>query len=135
MLIRPYPKAMQKILQGAIHFETDTIKALVLNASHTFNGAHEYLSDISANEVAGSTRQTLTITSGVDTTNLFGYVVPSAAIVFPAMTGTVAYLVIIKDTGNNATSPVLLCIDLETSYVLTAKKFKVNFTGNLMEIG
>jgi hypothetical protein len=136
MIIRTYPIAMKKLLQGAINLEGTDIKALLLNNTYTYDATDEFISDL-AGEISGGgyARQTVTLTAGADTTNNFGYVTPSGNLQFNAVTGTVKHLVIAKDTGNNATSPVILAVEFITPYVLTSNIFRVIFTGNLLEIG
>jgi len=99
-----YPKGAEKILSGAIDLTTDTIKAVLVKDSYTYSSAHEFLSDLSTHPVG--TAMTLgspTVTGGYfDASDLTFTAVPSA---------TVESLVLYKDTGSGATSPLLAYFD------------------------
>lgn len=114
MANRFYPLGAQKILSGAINFTTDTIKAALVSNGYAFSAAHEFLSSISTNVVG--TAQTLankTIDGGVLDADdpAFGAV---------ASGPTVRYLVLYKDTGNAATSPLLALLDEVTGFPFAA---------------
>lgn len=106
-----YPKAKESFISQnpSIDLDTDTIKVAIvdLTADYTYSAAHQYKSSVPS--YAGSTDQTLgskTVASGVfdaaDST--FTALAQSAA-------KTVGALVIYKDTGNAATSPLIAYID------------------------
>ena len=46
-----YPKGMLKMSDGTVDYLTDDIEAIGLNDSYTFNEAHEFYDDITANEL------------------------------------------------------------------------------------
>lgn len=104
-----YPKAKQKFLDALIDMPTDTIKiALIDTGVYTYNSTHEFWSSASAAEIG--TSQTLaskTITDGVfDADN----------VTFTSVTGaSVEALIIYKDTGSAATSPLIMYIDVAAS--------------------
>lgn len=104
-----YPKAKQKFLDALIDMPTDTIKiALIDTGAYTYSSAHEFWSSASAAEIG--TSQTLaskTITDGVfDADN----------VTFTSVTGaSVEALIIYKDTGSAATSPLIMYIDVAAS--------------------
>lgn len=96
-----YPKGGEKMLSGAINFSADTIKAVALPSSYGYNAAHEFLADVGTVIGAAQTMTSKSITSGVfDAAD-----VPLGAL---AAGGTLASILIYKDTGSAATSPVLL---------------------------
>jgi len=104
-----YPKAKQKFLDALIDMPTDTIKiALIDTALYTYSAAHEFYSSASAAQVGTPvTLASKTITSGVfDADN----------VTFTSVTGaSVEALIIYKDTGSAATSPLIMYIDVAAS--------------------
>lgn len=102
-----YGKARAKFLDGGISWSADTIKAVLVDAAdYTVSlDAHEFLSDIpAAARVATSPALTgKTSTLGV---------ADAADLSFPSVTGDpTEALVLYKDTGTAATSPLIAYID------------------------
>ena len=106
-----YNKGKESFLSQnpSIDMDSDTIKVALVNIAtdYTFSATHQFLSSVTT--YSGTTDQTLgskTITSGVfdaaDST--FTSVVISGS-------KTVGALVIYKDTGSGATSPLICYID------------------------
>lgn len=110
-----YDKAREKFLTGAINWTSDTIKAVLVDtAAYTpAPTTHEFLSDIpSGDRIATSSAfTTKTATAGVaDADN----------VTWPTVTGDPSEaLVIIKDTGSAATSPLIAYIDTATGLPVT----------------
>lgn len=96
-----YPKGGEKMLSGAINFSADTIKAVALPSSYGYNAAHEFLADVGTVIGAAQTMTSKSITSGV-------FDAADVPLVALAAGGTLASILIYKDTGSAATSPVLL---------------------------
>jgi hypothetical protein len=110
-----YTKAKQGLIDGSIDLDTDTIKAvLVDSAYYTPNLAtDQYLSSIaSAARVATSGALSgISVTDGV---------FDAADLTISAVTGaTFEYVVLIKDTGAEATSRLILLIDTATGLPCT----------------
>lgn len=108
-----YPKAKEKFLSGSINMSSDTIKAALIDTgTYTYSAAHEFWSDASAALVgAAVTLGSKTVTSGV---------FDAADISFTSVTGnTVEALIIYKDTGSAATSPLIAYIDTATGLPVT----------------
>lgn len=108
-----YDLGRQAFLDADIDWSADTIKvALVDTGTYTFSQSHQYYSSVSSAVVG--TPQTLvskTSTSGV---------ADAADVTFSAVSGaTVEALVIYKDTGNAATSPLIAYIDTATGLPVT----------------
>jgi hypothetical protein len=104
-----YPKAKEKFLDALIDIPTDTIKiALIDTGTYTYNSADEFWS--SASSAIVGTAETLaskTITSGV---------FDAADVTFTSVSGvSVEALIIYKDTGSAATSPLIMYIDVAAS--------------------
>ena len=109
-----YDKARQRFLQGEINWMTDTIKVLMIDKdSQAFVTSHEFLSDI-----ASSARITTPVTlTGKATT---GGAADSADVTFSAVSGpSIEALILYKDTGTEATSPLLAWIDTATGLPIT----------------
>lgn len=96
-------------LNPSVDLDTDTIKVALVTAGYTFNAAHQFYSSITPGSNVVGTPQTLgskTITDG-----LFD----AADATFTAVTGsTCTALVIYKDTGSDATSPLIAYLDTAT---------------------
>lgn len=104
-----YPKAKEKFLDALIDFPTDTIKiALIDTALYTYNSADEFWSSASAALVGtAATLASKTITNGV---------FDAADVTFTSVSGaSVEALIIFKDTGSAATSPLIMYIDVAAS--------------------
>lgn len=115
MANRFFPKGKQAILNKEIDFDTDTIKAILVSQSYTHSDAYQFLSDVSAHRVAGTTDQALTaksITLGVfDAADPKWLAVPS---------GDVAEAVILyRDSGAAATSQLISIHDTITNFPVT----------------
>jgi hypothetical protein len=130
-----YPKAKQKFIDpgtlgttsgDAIDLANDNIKVVLVDAAdYTYSAAHEFLSDITAGgRVATSGNlASKTVTSGV---------FDSADPTFTAATGDIAeILVVYKDTGTAATSPLIAYYDTGvTGLPVTPNGGDINVTVN-----
>jgi len=104
-----YPKAKEKFLDALIDIPTDTIKiALIDTGTYTYNSADEFWSSASSAIVGTAvTLASKTITSGV---------FDAADVTFTSVSGvSVEALIIYKDTGSAATSPLIMYIDVAAS--------------------
>jgi hypothetical protein len=123
-----YPKFIAGALSGL------TYKALLLtDSSSGFDGSHDYVNDLSANEVSatGYARQTL---AGSITSDANGaYFTPSGYLEFANMTASVRYIVFFADTGDDSTSRVVGMVKLDAVVSLTNKKLRLTFIGALIE--
>lgn len=109
-----YNPGLEKLLDGTIAFETDTINVLLVNTTHTFTKTHEFVSDIVANEASGTgyARKTLANAAiALDAANdrvEFDADNPS----YTALdAGTIAAAIIFKQVTNDADSPLIAQID------------------------
>lgn len=118
-----YTKGKEKMLTGSIDYASDTIKvALIKNDYLQSLTTDEFLTDISAHIL--STDQTLAGKS------VSGGVFDALDISFPTVaSGSVSEgVVIYKDTGTAATSPLIAYIDTITGFPLTTNGGDVNIT-------
>jgi hypothetical protein len=100
-----YPSFKELLLKGDIDLENDTIKAaLIDSADYTYSSAHDFYNDVSAGTVGTpGTLASKTVASGV---------FDAADLTISSVTGDPCEAVIIyKDTGNAATSPLIAYID------------------------
>lgn len=109
-----YNPGLEKLLDGTISFESDTINVLLVDASHTFDKTHEFVSDIVANEASGTgyARKTLANAAiALDAANdrvEFDADNPS----YTALNaGTIAAAIVFKNVTNDADSPIIAQID------------------------
>lgn len=118
-----YPIGKKAILDGDIDLLSDTIEVVAVSSSYTYNVAHDFYADLSG--VIGSPA---TLASKSTTGGTF-----DAADLDPAFTSVatnIAALVIYKDTGNTATSPLIAYIDTGTGLPLTQDGGNVDVTWN-----
>ncbi|HPC57604.1 MAG TPA: hypothetical protein PK689_01250 [Kiritimatiellia bacterium] len=110
-----YDYARQRFLEGQLNWLTDTIKVyLVDTGAYTPQTAiHQYLADITLSaRIAGP----VTLTSKSTT----GGAADAADCTFTSVSGaTIEAIVIYKDTGSEATSPVIAYIDTATGLPIT----------------
>lgn len=119
----------------AINPATDTIKLMLLTASHTPDAdAEVFIDDVSANECPASGTYsaggpTLTITGSTDDTNDKG-VMDATDVSFTGATLSARYAAVYKDTGTPATSPILCVIDFGSTISSTAGTFTIPFSAS-----
>jgi hypothetical protein len=109
-----YNPGLEKLLDGTIDFENDTINVLLVDTSHTFDKTHDFVDDIVANEASGTgyARKTLANAAiALDAANdrvEFDADNPS----YTALdAGTIAAAIIFKQVTNDADSPLIAQID------------------------
>lgn len=108
-----YVKGKEKILSAAINFSTDTLKVRLVKNTYAQNlTTDEFITSVTA--ITGTTDQTLggkSVTGGVfDANDATFTAVPAGE--------TSEGVVIYKDTGTPATSPVIAYIDTITGFPL-----------------
>lgn len=109
-----YGLAKQSLLSQSpsIDFDTDTIKAALVISGYTANTAtngHQYFSSVGTNAVATATLASKTVVGGV---------FDAADVTFSSVTSstnTINQIVIYKDTGTAASSPLIAVIDSTSS--------------------
>lgn len=110
-----YDKARERFLRGQINWDTDTMKVCLVDKDvYTPNfTTHEYLSDVSGSAIIapGVTLTGKSSSSGAADAN---------DVTFSAVSGAESEaLIIYKDTGDNATSPLIAMIDSATGLPIT----------------
>ena len=105
-----YNKAKESFLSQnpSIDMDTDTIKAaLVDTGTYTFSSSHQYYSSVSGVVGTPATLASKTVTNGT---------FDAADVTYSAVTGaSVEAIIIYKDTGSAATSPLIAYIDSASS--------------------
>ena len=119
-----YDKGREKFLTGAVSYSSDNIKIVLVDAAdYTVNlSTHEFLSDITAGgRVATSGNlASKTTTAGV---------ADAADVTFTAVTGDQSEAVVMyKDTGSAATSPLIAYIDTATGLPVTPNGADITVT-------
>ena len=110
-----FDKARQRFLEGQFNWNTDTIKAVLVDTgTYTVNlSAHEFLSDVGS----GSRIATSGAFTGKATT---GGAADANDVTFTSVTGaSIEAIVLYKDTGTDATSPLIAFIDTATGLPIT----------------
>ena len=110
-----YDSARQGFLEAQINWLTDTMKVLLVDAgAYTPNvSTHKFLADIQvSSRIAGP----VTLTSKTTT----GGAADAADVTFTSVSGaSIEMIIIYKDTGTEATSPLLAMIDTATGLPIT----------------
>ena len=110
-----YDFARQRFLEAQINWMTDTIKVILVDtgAYTPQTSIHQYLSDISGSaRIAGP----VTLTAKATT----GGAADAADCTFTSVSGaSIEAIVIYKDTGSEATSPLIAFIDTATGLPIT----------------
>lgn len=100
-----YPLGKEAFLSGSINMTSDTIKAALIDTgTYTYSASHQYWSSASSSLVGtAATLGTKTVTAGT---------FDAADVTYSAVSGNSAEAIIIyKDTGSAATSPLIAYID------------------------
>lgn len=107
-----YDPGREAFLTGAINWATDNIKVAIVDTGvYTFSAAHQFHSELS-----GITATSANLTAKTTT----GGVADAADVTFTGVTGVQSEaLVIYKDTGVSATSPLIAFIDTATGLPVT----------------
>lgn len=110
-----FDKARQRFLEGQFNWNTDTIKAVLVDTGvYTPNlSAHEFLSDIGT----GARVSTSGAFVGKATT---GGAADANDVTFSSVSGeSIEAIVLYKDTGTDSTSPLIAYIDTATGLPIT----------------
>lgn len=116
-----YLSGKKKLLEGDIALLTDTIKIAFMAPAYAPNiDTEEFYDDISASVASGSTDQTLASKAlNIDTTNdRVEFDATDLSIANATIAGGTDMMVIYKDTGDPATSPLIAYIDIAEGTLL-----------------
>lgn len=120
-----YPTALKKLLDGEIDLLDDTIKIMLLDGDAAYSASDEFLDDVNTDAVAtsGALASKSTTAGAFDATD----------VTFSALTGSACEAwVLFKDTGDAATSPLILWMDTKQdttafSYTPNGSDFTIQF--------
>lgn len=120
------------IMNGGIDLDTDTIKVMLLTSTHVQNqDTHEYIDDVSANEVTGTgytaggaaLANKAVTQDNTDNEGMFD----ADDVVWATSTITARFAVIYKDIGTPATSPIIAILDFATDQISSAGNFTITW--------
>jgi hypothetical protein len=111
-----YNRGLFEIASAAADLDGADLRVLLVNSGYVFSKAHNVVNDVLANEIsaAGYARQTLANKTVVeDDTNNRAYLDADDP-VFPSMAAgqTIGGAVVFRHTGDDATAPLILFIDV-----------------------
>lgn len=130
-----YTQGLLKICTNDLDYATDTIKAIAVSPSYTFNKAHEFVSDIT-NELSGTgySRKTLSAKSIVSTTGTPDQIEfrdTSGVSYTNINAGTISALIIYKEVTTDADSPVIAYVDI-ADIATNGSSITITFTDNIV---
>lgn len=99
-----FPRSKAKFLDGDIDWEADDIVLVLLGPSYPFNEDHEFFNDLS--DVLASAAMTTSIDDELGLA-----LAEDLSVTGVSLGQTVNYMVIYKDTGTGATSPLIAYFD------------------------
>lgn len=112
-VVYPQHKLRQNNGTAVVDFDTDTIKVMIVTSAYTYNAAHDFVDDVSANQVSGSNytaggTQVAGVTFALDgdNTEFIHNDITWAQHASGFSNGRV--FIWYKDTGNPATSPLIM---------------------------
>ena len=116
-----YGKGLLKVADRTIDFANDTIKAILVNASYTYNADHDFANDVSSNELSGtgytggfggSGRKTLASKTILEDAANDRIEYDFADITWTALNaGTIGGIVLVKEGTNDADSAIIAFLD------------------------
>ncbi len=140
-----YNRAKKQWLAGELDLDGQTIKAMLVNASYSYNPDHNLVSQVSANEVsgtgytggfAGSGRKTLTsVVVAQDDTNDRGYL-DAADLTWSAINvGQVGGLILYRHNTSDSDSVLIAFIDTGASFPITTNGGDLVFQWSSSPVG
>jgi hypothetical protein len=121
-----YNIAKERLAKDTINLTTDTLKVLLLGSGYTFDADHQFVSTtgVGTNEVnpTNYVRKTVTVTiTRQDASDRAVVIIsqPTWTALGGASNATIASALLIKDTGSDATSPLIANLDLSPSTLTT----------------
>lgn len=106
-----YPRGGEKVLSGGVDFATNNIKAVALPTSYTYSQSHEFLADAGAVVGPAVALTGKTVANGV-------FDADDVALGVLAAGSTLGSVLLYRETGDAATSPLLMHITDITGFPL-----------------
>lgn len=137
-----YNLGKKERLAGTINLTSDTIKIMLLNDTYTPDPDDDYVDDIVAKELVndegtGYERKTLANKTFTEDDENDKGIFDADNVLYSAIDTTldIAVIVIFKDTGNDATSTLILAIDTMTGLPKATNGSDIQLTiSNILEI-
>lgn len=115
-----YNSGLGAISDGTIAWATSTIKALIVNSSHTFDDNDLFVSDVVADEVTNATgtgyaRKTLTGKTVTVVQANDRVVFDASDVIYTAVETNETWdaVILYLDSGSDATSKLIACIEID----------------------
>ena len=120
------------VMDGTFNLPSDTLKAVLMNDSHSFDPDNDEWSDVSANAVAGTEKTLANVTVAEDDTGDRGYF-DADDLEWTSATFTVYHLVIYDDSTTN--DNLVLSLDFGGAQQVTNGTFRVEWDADgILEI-
>lgn len=105
-----YPTSRKLLMDADLDLAADTIKVVLIDAAdYTVSAGHDFLDDVAGGAIVGTAQ---TLASKTTTGGVFD----AADVTFTAVTGDPCEAILVyKDTGSAATSPLIAYIDTVSS--------------------
>ena len=117
-----YQEGILRIINRNIDLASDTLKVMLLSTGYTPNKDHQFVSDVSGSELSGtgytggyggSGRKTLASKAMGKSDSTDKAYFDAADSTWTAINaGTIGYAVVLKEITNDASSPIICCIDV-----------------------
>jgi len=120
-----YPKAKEAMMNGDLALDSDDIIAILVDtASYSYNDAHEFLSEIPVGE-------RVAISSSLTNKTTTNAVFDSDDLIFASVVGDPSEaLVLVQDSGNPATSRLVMYVDTATGLPVDPDGTNINVQVN-----
>ena|SRR5271165_5382599 len=113
-----YPLGLQAFAEGLVDFLTDTIKVALVAQPYTFSSSDQFVANLDAGSPA--TSQIVARSPAITGKSAANGILNGNGPTLSAVSGVpVYYAVLYKDTGIDATSPLLVYYDTGTNIPLT----------------
>lgn len=124
-----YTKAIQGAYNKEIDLDTDTIKVALLTAHTPAQTTHDFFNDVSADQITGTGYTAGGATLGSKSVGTAGtvFTFDAADVTWSSSTLSATHAVVYVDTGNSATSRLLVCIDFDGTVSSTAGDFTIQW--------
>lgn len=132
----PYNQLLAGLGSGAFNFNSDTLKALLVDATYSFDKANHLNVSHITGEITGTgyTAGGTTITGQVWSVGPMSATLTCDPIAWAAITASPRGAVVYKDSGTPATSPLIGFIDFGADKIRNAEPLELQATSGLIQI-
>jgi len=126
MIASIFDKGLEVIAKGEVDWESDLIVILLNNSHTTDTSAQEFIADVDINELSGGGYSRKALAPTVSIVDGRAEIGDLDETVWTSLTGSnIRHAVVAKDTGDDATSPLIFAIDFEQNYSPSSQDFTV----------